>query len=89
MDNINFASLVTQAAVSPTAILEMSDTNFENTYLGYAGTNVSSLSDEKFAVCRVQKIKASGITTFMWANGTIERILPFENPDLLNYSFLR
>ena len=89
MQAIEFLSITAQANIPITASKEVSDGTFEDTYLAFGKKGANSLSDPAFSVCRYRKEIATSITQIMWADGTIEQLFAFDNPEILNYSFLK
>ena len=86
-DNSIFLSTVTLANRELSAIKEVTGATYETTYLAFGAKGVTALTESKFAVQRIQKTIATGVTTFMWANGKQLRELPFNSPETLTYYY--
>ncbi|MBR2618563.1 MAG: hypothetical protein IKC81_04590 [Paludibacteraceae bacterium] len=57
-------------------------------YLGYARRGTKNLDEARYCILRIACDKATGITTYEWSNGSLERNVPFTDRENIEYSFL-
>ncbi len=88
-DNIIFSASSEQAALNAAITKHICGEQFETNYVGYAARGAQSADDAKFAILRTITDLQTKTTTYMWANGSLERKLPFTGCENLEYSFLK
>lgn len=88
MDNIIFRPN-TSIKAEPICVSaeECTDTHHIQ-YIGYARRGTKTLDDAKFCILRIKHEKETGITTYQWSNGSLERNVPFTDRKNIEYLFL-
>lgn len=57
-------------------------------YLGYARRGTKNLDEANFCILRIACDKATGITTYQWSNGSLQRNVAFSERENIDYQFL-
>lgn len=89
MDPLIFLGTTTQANTPFACHLRVQDDEFSTDYYGFAKPGTKSITEPNYFIRRVQTDLASGITTNMYSNGTMERNIAFSNFAEVNYQFLK
>lgn len=84
-----YQSTLIQEAMSFTDMLEITDGNNENVYIGFAQTGTTDITEAKYAICRIQKNTVTGFTSTMWAEGTKKQQFAFADCETYTYKRLR
>lgn len=57
-------------------------------YIGYAKRGTTNLDEARFCILRISCDKQTGITTYQWSNGSLQRNVAFSERENISYHFL-
>ncbi len=69
-------------------VAEASNETHHIQYMGYARRGTTNLDEDKFCILRVACDKQTGITTYQWSNGSLQRNVAFSERENVSYNFL-
>lgn len=88
IDNIVFRSGIDVYTEPMAVVAETCNEDQHIQYIGYAKRGCQSIEDKKFCIVRVMCNRQTGITTYQYSNGSLERNVAFSERETLNYQFL-
>ncbi len=87
-DNIIFRSGSEIQTEPLAAVAEITTDELHIQYIGYARRGSKTLDDKSYCILRIMCNRETGVTTYMYSNGSLERNVSFNERENIEYSFL-